>query len=334
MILWVLLAVMAMLAVGFIARPFFADLPRSTPLVAVLIVFVVAGSTGLYWYKGSPGVPSGPAQQPDVQQMVASLAERLERQPDDINGWKMLGRSYMTLGNASGAVDAYRRAVDLESAQNASTLVALGAALAEAAGRQLTPEAVAAFENALALEPNHPDGLFWGGIAAAATGRPELAADRWEALLATNPSPEVTAMLRERIAAWRGEQPPPVPTMTEPVAGSGNVVTANVSVSDAAAAALPADATVFIIARDPAQPSPPIAVARRRLSELPASVDLGDNESMIPGRMLSAFAEFELVARVSLSSSPAAQPGDWYGSAQVTPADQDVVDISIDRMVQ
>ena len=113
-----------------------------------------------------------------------------------------------------------------------------------------------------------------------------------------------------------------------------NVVTANISVSDAAAADLPADATVFIIARDPARPSPPIAVARRRLSELPASVPLGDKESMIPGQMLSSFPAFEVVARVSVSGRPAEQPGDWYGAVNVKPAENNVIDISIDRKVQ
>lgn len=331
MTLWIVLGVMTLLAVAFVSRPLLADMPRLTSLVAVLIVFVVAGSSGLYWYLGSPGVPSGASQQPDVQQMVASLAARLEQQPDDINGWKMLGRSYLTLGNPAGAVDAYRRAVQLESAQNASTLVALGGALVEASGRQITPESISVFENALALEPNNPDALFWGGMGAATMGNRELAADRWEALLANDPAPEVAAILRERIAIWRGEEPAPAPM---PEAEPANVVTANLSVSDAAAADLPADATVFIIARDPAQPSPPIAVTRRRLSELPATVSLGDKESMLPGRLLSAFPAFEVIARVSLSGSPAEQPGDWYGSIQVTPADDNTIDIAIDRQVQ
>ena len=331
MTLWIVLGVMALLAVAFVTRPLLADMPRTTTLVALLIVFVVAGSSGLYWYKGSPGTKSGPGQAPDIQQMVASLAARLEQQPDDLNGWKMLGRSYMTLGNPAAAVDAYRRAVELESAQNASTLVALGAALAEAAGQQLTPEAISVFENALALEPTNSDALFWGGMGAFAMGNRELAADRWEALLASNPAPEVAAILRERIALWRGEEPS-TPPMTEPDAA--DVVTANLTLSQEAAAELPAEATVFIIARDPAQPSPPIAVTRRMLSELPASVILGDKEAMIPGRMLSAFARFELVARVSLSGSPAEQSGDWYGTADVSPADNNTVEITIDRKVQ
>ena len=79
---------------------------------------------------------------------------------------------------------------------------------------------------------------------------------------------------------------------------------------------------------------PPIAVTRRRLSELPAVVELGDGESMIPGRELSNFAEFELVARVSLSGTPASQPGDWFGSAIVRPAENDAIALSINTEIQ
>jgi hypothetical protein len=75
-------------------------------------------------------------------------------------------------------------------------------------------------------------------------------------------------------------------------------------------------------------------VTRRRVSELPAAIELGDRESMVAGRDLSGFAEFELVARVSLSGQPSQQPGDWFGSVIVTPAENNIVELSIDQEVQ
>ena len=269
--------------------------------------------------------------------MVEALAARLEQQPDDVNGWKMLGRSYMTLGDFGGAVTAFERAVELEDAQNAQTLVNLGVALAQSGGQQLSPRSVSVFENALALDPNHQEALFWSGIGAFNRGDASLAADRWERLLATNPPPEIASIVSQRIAIWRGEQPP-APVPEAPAAQSATsgdaVVRASISVTDTASAALPADATLFVIARDPAQPSPPIAVTRRRLAELPATIELGDRDSMIPGRALSGFPEFELVARVSVSGSPAAQPGDWFGSAIVRPSDSTNISLSIAERVQ
>lgn len=332
--LYFALAVMCLLAIAFATLPLAKDISRQKQLAVIAVVFIVAASAGLYNFTGSPDVPSGAGQQPDVDAMVASLATRLERQPEDINGWKMLGRSYMTLGNFSGAVAAFERAVELESAQNAQTLVSLGVALAQSGGQQLSPRTISVFENALALEPNNQEALFWSGIGAFNRGDADLAADRWERLLATNPPPEIAAIVEQRIAVWRGE---PVPTVTAPAPAptdSGAVVRASVSVSDAASAALPTDATLFVIARDPAQPSPPIAVTRRRLSELPTVIELGDRDSMIPGRSLSGFAEFELIARVSVSGSPAAQTGDWFASSIVRPGDVADVALSINEEVQ
>lgn len=328
------MALMCLLAVAFVVVALLRDSERSlvTPILAV--VFVVGLSVGLYSYIGSPDVPSGRGQSPDIAQMVSSLAARLQAQPDDVNGWKMLGRSYMTLGDYAAAVTAYQKAVELESALNAQTLVDLAIAIAQADGQQLTPRAVSAFENALAIDPNQPQALFYGGIAAFNRGDVTLAADRWERLLSMNPEPEVRAILEERIAVWRGE-PVPQRTVEAPAAESGGaVVSASISVAEDARAALPQGATVFVIARDPAQPSPPIAVTRRPLSELPAVVSLGDRDSMIPGRSLSAFSEFELVVRASASGSPAQGPGDWYGSMIVRPSEASAVALTIDTEVR
>ena len=84
----------------------------------------------------------------------------------------------------------------------------------------------------------------------------------------------------------------------------------------------------------PAQPRPPIAAVRRRVSELPTVVALSDSDAMIPGRLLSGFSEVEIVARVSMSGQPIAQTGDWYGEKIVRPSETGEISIVIDREVQ
>jgi cytochrome c-type biogenesis protein CcmH len=337
MTLWILLGLMSLVAVGFAIWPLYRQQQSLTPLIGVAVVFVVALSSGLYYYQGTPDQPSGSSALPGVDDVVVALAERLARNPDDLNGWKMLGRSYMTTGNYAGAVEAFEKAVELESAGDAQTLVSLGEALLADTGSSIDGRISSLFENALAIQSNNPQALFYGGIGAFNRNDKQLAASRWERLLALNPPDEIQGILQQRIAEWRGESPPvmaevsPSPEAPSP-AGIDRpdvVVSAQLSLSAAAAAAVPAEATVFIIARDPAQPVPPIAVARRRLSELPARVDLGDRESMVPGRSLSAFAQFELIARVSLSGQPNAQSGDWFGTRIVIPAENDHIELSI-----
>ena len=143
-------------------------------------------------------------------------------------------------------------------------------------------------------------------------------------------------ILEQNVAAWRGSQPP-APTAAAPSAApeipDDAVVSARVSLSDEASSAIANDANVFIIARDPSAPTPPIAVTRHRLSELPTTVSLTDANSMVEGRILSAFAEIELLARVSLSGGPAAQSGDWFGSLIVRPAENDSVFLTIDQKI-
>jgi len=335
--LWLALGIMSFAAAVFAIWPFLKENSRNFGVVAVAILVVVGSSAALYARIGSPGLRThAGGQQSDMAEVVEALAARLADEPDDLDGWRMLGRSYMTLGNYAGAATAYEHVVDLESGQNAQGLVELGEALLAGSGQTMSPRVSSLFENALALEPNNPAALFWGGIGAINRGDRELAADRWERLLGTNPPAEIRDVLAQRVAEWRGESPPAVaatPAAAD-TSGEGAIVSADIAVSDAARQALPPDATVFVIARDPAQPSPPIAVTRRRLAELPATVRLSDRESMVPGRELSGFAEFELVARVSLSGQPVSQPGDWFGSVIVRPAESGAIHLSIDTLVQ
>jgi cytochrome c-type biogenesis protein CcmH len=345
---WILLAIMSFLAVGFAVWPLYKHQRKLSPLLAAAVIFVVALSSGLYYRQGNPDLQSAGESPPGMDDAIAGLAQRLEENPDNPEGWNMLGRSYMSVGNYDGAVAAFEKAMELESGQNAQTLVSLGEALLASTSGAIEGHIASLFENALALDPNNPQALFYGGIAAFNRNNSDLAADRWERLLSLNPPAEIQGILEQRIAEWRGEAPlpeahPPIATsepeeQSEPSdaapVSDGAVVRARVLLSDSAAGALTGDATVFVIARDPAQPVPPIAASRTRLSELPVSIELGDRQSMVPGRELSGFDEFELVARVSLSGQPGAQPGDWFGSVIVSPATDNDVEIVIQQQVQ
>lgn len=349
MTFWIVVALLCLVALGFAAWPLYRESRRLTPLLAVVIVFTIGLSAGLYNQIGSPDVPSAGSQSgelPDMNVVMESLRTRLADNPDDLNGWKMLARSQMTLQRFRDAVTSYERVMELEEGRNAQTLVDLALALLSRDGTPIEGRTAALIESALALEPNNPAALFYSGVASANRGDTDLAASRWEVLLGLNPPPEIRSVLEQRVAEWRGvpmesfEQPVaedhPVAAPVEPEvpdADPGAVVTARVALSDDAMSKLKADANVFIIARDPKQPSPPIAVDRVRLSELPAVISLGDAQSMVAGRALSGFDEFELLARVSLSGGPAAASGDWFGTLIVRPADTRSVFLAIDQQV-
>ena len=348
--LWLTLGVMSFAGVVFTVWPFLRENSRNFGVVAVAVLFVVVSSAGLYSILGSPGLENerlshGDGPGGDMLEVVESLAQRLESNPDDLNGWRMLGRSYMSMNSYDKAVEAFERVAELEGGQSAQGLVELGeAVLAAEGGQTMPPRAMSLFENALAVEPNNQAALFWGGLTAFNRGDTEVAADRWERLLGTNPPADIRNVIEQRVAEWRGGEAAPAMVAAEPPQAEqavetappvdGAIVSASIALSDAAQSALPSDAVVFVIARDPAQPSPPIAVTRRRLAELPAVVHLGDGESMVAGRALSGFEEFELIARVSVSGRPVSQPGDWFGSVIVKPAENGSIALSIDTPVE
>lgn len=340
MTLWISFTAMGLVAIGFAAWPLYRHQKRFTALIGITIVGVAGLSAGLYAYNGSPELPSARGSQTAVDDVVRSLAERLAANPEDLSGWKMLGRSYMAIGNHNGAVTAFEKAMALESAQNAQTLVSLGEALLAGSGSGVNGRIATLFENALSIDPNNSQALFYGGIGAYNRADPNLAADRWERLLTLNPPAEIEEMLHQRIAEWRGQEPPALVEPTAPVEPAAPVelsddavISVAISLSAAATEALAGHATIYVIALDPSQPRPPIAVVRRVLSDLPTTVELGDRESMVPGRSLSGFAEFELIVRVSISGQPTAQPGDWYGSMLVKPAENNRIELSIDQKV-
>ncbi len=330
MTLWGVLSLLCFAALAIVVWPLYRSSGRLTALLMAVIVLVVGLSTTLYYRIGHPGVPSGPGSMPDVGEMVLSLAGRLEDNPDDVKGWLMLGRSYQTLQRYDEAVAAFEKALALEQGQNAQTLVALAIVLMERQDGEMPDRSATLFENALALDPNNPNALFYAGGAAAQRGNKALAADRWEMLLGLNAPAEIQELLQRMISEWRG-LPPPV--LQNEIQQDSAIVSINLSISSDAISALPADATVYVIARDPAQPSPPIAVTPRRLSELPMVVSLSDRDAMIPSRLLSGFSELEIVARASVSGNPIAQSGDWSGSLFIDVSATRSVDLIINQEI-
>ena len=90
---------------------------------------LVVGSAALYvtWSKWSwRAAPAADT----PESMVAQLARRLERDPTDLNGWLMLGRSYTALQEYPLAVRAFGRAVQLSDGKNAEALSGEAEALA------------------------------------------------------------------------------------------------------------------------------------------------------------------------------------------------------------
>lgn len=330
--LLILIAVMLTAAILFVAVPLYRVKNQPSVTMFVSIVAVITLSAAIYSQIGTPNPDQhATGELQDIDVMVATLADRLQENPDDLAGWKMLGRSYFNLRNFPAAIDAFEKAVELESGQDGQTLTDLGEAVLYSDGASIVGRAGELFENALALSPHNPKALFYAGMAAIQRGDEELGATRLEALLATSPPPNVQDILRQQIAELRGTSPAPVAEPVEEAPSAG--LSISVSLGNDALAANLGDTTVFIIVRDPQQPSPPIAAVRRRLAELPTVVSISDSDAMIPGRVPSGFPRLEIIARVSIAGQPVAATGDWFGDAAIDTADLSEVQITINQQV-
>jgi cytochrome c-type biogenesis protein CcmH len=303
---------------------------RSGPLTIALVTLVLAIAIGGYWRSGTwnqqqriaagPGaaqVTSGEAGQPSVEEMVARLEKRLQEQPEDAQGWALLGRTYFVMQRFAEAAQAYGRANALTDQREPVLLVGEGESMALANDRDLRGRPRELFDAALAIAPGDGKALWYAGLAAAQAGEPDVARAHWEALSQQELPPELRTVLDERLLAVGGK-PVAAPAAADPVATTdGPVLKLAVSVSPALREQIPADATLYVFAKAAAGPPMPLAVYRGSARELPREVRLDDSMAMSPAAKLSQFERWTVTARVTRSGQPQAASGDLQGSLTV-----------------
>jgi cytochrome c-type biogenesis protein CcmH len=210
MMSFVLLAVaLGLAAAAGLTRPLWwrrAAQP-SLGLAAALSVFVLGVAAAGYHAIGSPArlEPAAPVVTPEQQinAMVDRLAERLRAQPDDVEGWKKLGRSYTVLGRHAEALEAYTQASELRPA-DAALLADLALATAAANQRNFEGEPSRLIERALKLDPRQPKALAIAGAVAFDRKDYRAAVRHWEQLAQVEPADSpIAPQIRQSIAQAR-----------------------------------------------------------------------------------------------------------------------------------
>lgn len=148
----------------------------------------------------APAAPESPApSQAQIEGMVSRLATRLQTQPDDAAGWRMLARSYETLGRFDEAVQAYQRLLDLQP-PDADLLTDYAVTLGMSQGRTLVGEPEAVIQQALSLNPQHVQALALAGSASFEKQDYQRAIATWGQLLSlVPPDDEVRASIEANI---------------------------------------------------------------------------------------------------------------------------------------
>ena len=335
-------AVMAAIAAAVVAYPLLRD--RKTRAVGALAAVLVAGAAaGLYpfwsnWDWSAPPAQPDAAVAPDVLAMVAKLEQRLRDNPNDLAGWLLLGKSYVALQRLDDGVAAYDHAHQLD-ATNVEVTLGLGEALSLRGGGQVSPAAAQLFEDALAIEPNNPRALLYGGFGAASRGDDALARSRWQALKDLHPPPQIEQMLDQRIAALgpsaqSGTNASPAGTSASLKGSAPALVTVNIHIAPALKSRLKPETPLFVFAREPDSRGPPLAAKRLTSEAIGSQVQLSASDSMMPGRVLVAGKRVAITARVSFGGQPIPAPGDLYGELSYDVGHDGARDLVIDRVAE
>jgi cytochrome c-type biogenesis protein CcmH len=152
--------------------------------------------------------------------------------------------------------------------------------------------------------------------------------DRLQLLMAQNPPEELRGVLERQIQdlnqqlgeagqqAGQGAAPPVSANSEAPAAAGSRSIKVSVSLAPQLRDKVSGSLSLFILARDPSAPGPPLAVQRRSSSELPLNVELSEGDAMIPSRTIATVPKVVVVARLSRSGAPQQQSGDLFGEAE------------------
>jgi cytochrome c-type biogenesis protein CcmH len=296
----------------------------------------------VYLFVGSPDavVPrEGPGAMSEVQieAMVERLAAKMRENPDDVEGWKMLGRSYAVLGRFADAVGAYAKAVE-RAPRDAELLADFADALAMVHGQKLQGEPEKLVLRALEIDPDNLKALALAGTAAFHRGDFKQAAEYWERMLPlVPPDSEDARGIRENIAEARSRAGAPVARSEAPRAKPSAVphpgIRGTVRLAQKLRDQLSPGDTLFVYARAAEGPQVPLAVLRRKAGELPLEFALNDSMAMAPGMNVSAFSRVVITARVSRSGNARPEPGDLQGASKPVANDAKGVVVEINQVV-
>jgi cytochrome c-type biogenesis protein CcmH len=371
----VVVAVMVLVAIALLLYPLLRPqpatvkgepaTPKAAPLAFAMAVAVGLAAIGLYatlnnfpWDNpvSAEALPAGHGEMgaaSGMNEVTAALEARLAQNPNDREGWQMLGRTYLVGGNAGKAAAAYEKANALAPQQDINLQLDLAEALVLTDDPAVQPRAKAIIDDALAADASNQKALWYQGVMAIRAGDNETAKKNWTKLLEGNPPPEIrdviTAQLKELgvdVPAGAGAAAGPAMAAAGggmgagPMSGgmvgdgapTGRTIRISVKVDPSLANKVKPGTVLFVAAREPGIPGPPIAATRITTDDLPAVVVLSDANTMIAGRDLSSVNDVEVVARVAYGGTAVTVTGDLIGRAVQKKGGSESLDVVINQV--
>lgn len=300
-------------------------------LAGLIVVMAAAG----YWWTSSSKLPgsdaetanTNPHDNSDAQDhaghadqmsaMADRLAARLKEQPQNADGWAMLGRSYSVLGRHPQALQAYERAVALRK-DDPELLADYADALALRNNSRLAGEPMKWVERALKIDPHNIKALSLAGTHAFDRKDYASAVKYWQQVVefGTADHPLVQqvgpglAQAREMAGLPIAAKKPETQRLAT---ATGASVSGTVTLSASLSKQVSPEDTVFIFARAAEGSRMPLAIVRKQVRDLPFQFSLDESMAMSPAGRLSGASKIIVGARVSKTGDALPQPGDLTG---------------------
>lgn len=320
-----------------------------------LAAVLPAAAIGLYVWLGNPAAltamaegPNNPAMrteptEADILQMIQQIEAQAQANPTDSQLWEALGTANAMMARWPQALQAYQKAFELLPTK-ASVLSGYAEALAMTSNLVLAGRPIALANMALQADPNDRKGLELAGIHAFQSedfAQTVAFLDRLQKLLQPDtPYAQEIAQMRgeaQRLAQLSGgpQAAGAQPAATPKAQGAATQLASVAGSVDVASALKPQvgqQSTVYLIARA-GENGPPLAAARVAMGGFPLQFSLDDSMAMNPANTLSNHKEVVLVARISASGNPIAQPGDLEGRVTGVAVGARDVKLVIDRVL-
>ena len=323
--------------------------------VVVALVFPIS-ALGLYIWLGAPEAisPMPPASAlaeaateqaaaPNLDQIVENLASKLQADPNNLEGWVLLGRTHRSMGNLDAALSAFDRALKLNA--DDELILARAEVLAAKNQGRFDGEPWRVIREVLQRDPQNYAALLLAGSASYANNRYADALEFWQRarLRLSADHPDVPNLIEAMSTVQAKLKNPASPSSTPAAqsaqgavpaqgsAASGAAPAAAVaSAAGGAASALNVSGQVRLSAALKSQTSPtdvvfvyavpangermPLALLKTTVAQLPLKFTLDDSSAMLPDRKLSGASQVLVKARISKSGNAIPQSGDWEGS--------------------
>ncbi|MCW5599729.1 MAG: c-type cytochrome biogenesis protein CcmI [Nitrosomonas sp.] len=338
----------------------------AVPIAAVSLYMVLGDTRGLLPQAQlanatqfhSPEMMAMPPGHAEISSVVGNLIARLNENPDDIEGWMMLGRTYAIMGQFEEAAATYARLVAMipDSAQLLSDYADV---LAMTNNGSLIGKPAELINQALEVDPDYPKALALAGTVEFEKENYDQATIHWERLLSVIPSESqlaksVSDSIAQAKSLAKDEEDKSAPVQfaqnsnissdlpgdarqkaveNNPNDPNATDIKGSVSLSpDLANKVSPGD-TVFVFARAETGPKMPLAILRLTARELPASFTLDDNMAMTPAMKMSSFPKVVIGARITKSGQAVPASGDLEGFSQPVKLGDREVSVIIDQVI-